>query len=83
MEGVRYLYFSATVNLMTPEEKNCVKLKGQTGTRPKDTAITRTYSRHEGKIHYLTPKPLGHNQSERKGLFYIYSERRGDRSKGK
>ena len=34
------------------------------------------------KIYYMTPKPLAHpvsdNQSERKGLFYIYSERRGD-----
>ena len=54
--------------------------------KPKDTAITRTYCRQKGKIHYVTPKPLSHpvsNQSERKGLFYIYSERRGDCSKGK
>ena len=40
---------------MTPEKENCVKLKGQTGTRTckaKDTAITRTYCRQ--KVKFIT-----------------------------
>ena len=63
----------ALISIMTPEKK-WVKLKGETGTL---TCKAKMYEpivdEKEKSNHSVTQC---HNQSERKALLYIYSERR-------
>ena len=64
---------------MTPERKIVSILKARPGlkpAKPKGTAFSLLEPIIDKKVKHSATQC--HNQSERKGLFYIYSERRRD-----
>ena len=74
---------------MTPEKKLC-QIKGPDRDSNLQSKKTQLLLEPivDKKVTFITRRlnhlaTQCHNQAERKGLFYIYSERRGDCSKGK